>query len=1050
MSGPHERVWLVSPTGLYLGDTQTPPPITVQLQSSPCEYNKIYNSDGTVSYTTLQGLQGYYLGEAFTEGLDKNDRSLALFSSEKGSHTKWKDDFTLTNGRNDKFVFAPYDGYEKMAFKVIKKIAKDGISNNKDRNHVNVVQKTEQMLMDEIRTVIGSFTGKTVMDYPYEEAKKILDSLRSLVERSKPLLARKVLIKSVAHGTYLNPRGDKVFNSIDPSFWIVIDNPDGTVLLQPWGTDVHLSGSPERDVTLHKNSFDWEKWIIEGNNIKSFKHGTYLSAAPDGSVNLQPGQHDWEEIVLLPDANAGAIKYAYDKAAGALRQFETRCKQNDEARDIGMISMRRQQGIPIAPKVSPDNTLKTEVSRVASIKTSSGTYLYPREDDIVDQRNTEYFWVVILNEDGTVHFQATDQTKKMMSADEDGTVSMKATNWEYEKWTFNEFQNIKSFHNTFLSASPHSITHKSKLSVRGGFGNFTTYENYEKFRVDIKSPILDSDTVVSIETSIGSFISYNDSQEIIHTPNKCLWVMINNDDGTLTFQAMSGESKLNKYIATKDGTEMTLSDLESSFTKWRHFDLKYLKSNSNTYMSIESKSNRIYAMENAGMFADKTWEKRVMNIKLEQEGITQYENFDKFRVMNDGYGNTLIQFSNKLYKHLKPQSEGVINMLPNQSLGTCYFFAAMNMLLNESEFILPFTKHLASLIKKNKYSRQVGESAKQANERRFGKEVDVDLTLQSRFNPSKDKMNKALDSFEGNRELYEWARNVMLYHMITSSFQYSGKEYDSQAAVLMQDWSDMHKGGKKYEKAVKDVGYGGNPLKALYNILRLSGLDMVCTEEFRFNNNDVSGRETHGGIVARIPGSDIALCVGSRDYVRSETELPNDGSCTGMYSQLFNGLGLVPGLHWVTGTGHAMAYLRHNDTVKILDSNHTGTTSTIGEAIKRYKLQIGKPTYFIFYPAYTCKIPSSDFKTIGVQKGGGDDDIELIRNQSLLLMPEQAESVMTCTDEVCTIDDELKAALMVVSSFVEEDIEPQQGGGGYAYCWAALSAVIMSMAMLQN
>jgi hypothetical protein len=110
--------------------------------------------------------------------------------------------------------------------------------------------------------------------------------------------APNAVIKSIAHGTYLCVDGDKVCHTTEPFLWRVV-RVDGTVLLQPSGSSHHLSGSPDRAVVVHENSFDWERWVLEGDGIKSFKHGTYLSVSDTGIVNLQPHKLDWERLSLM-------------------------------------------------------------------------------------------------------------------------------------------------------------------------------------------------------------------------------------------------------------------------------------------------------------------------------------------------------------------------------------------------------------------------------------------------------------------------------------------------------------------------------------------------------------------------------------------------------------------------------------------------------------------------------------------------------------------------------------------------------------------------------
>jgi hypothetical protein len=937
MSRAPEYVWLSTPAGTYLCVT---PDMKLTQQTSPCAWKKVYNSDGSVSYKAPvledSRFDDAYLSEMTMNmpGFEKH-RGLTL-KSYKDSQEKWKDADTLSNDAFGKFIFEKTPGSQNYANIAIT-IKTIGYKNSNveqaakepDRNVAGdaiSVQKNEQMLLDEIRTVINSFTRNNVMDYPYEEAKQIRDSLRSLVERSKPLLARKVLIQSVAHGTYLYPRRDKVSHSNVPSFWVVTDNADGTVLLQPFGTDLHLSGSPERHVIVHKNSFDREKWTIDGNNIKSFKHGTYLSAAADGSVNLQTEKQGWEEIVLVPDANAGHIKYTYDKAAEALRQFEKRCKQIDEVSDIGITPLRRQQIMPEPLIKSEKPTSKEYMDEVVCIKTATGTFLYVRDDNTVAHRNEGFSWVVIRNLDGTVHFKAASTKNNdtmFLSAGEgkEARVTVKPTKLRHETWKIKGLF-IQSYNKNFISADPNN-----------------------------------------------------------------------------------GEVRL--------------------------------------------RENKL------------DWEKIFLDRCIEPTHIV--ENFDKFAIVRNDKNKTFVYFSGKLFDHMIPNTQHP-RMLPNQTLGTCYFYAAMNMLINETVFIKAFLDHISAEIKRNKYSRKPGESVSDAQKRRFGSNIYMTVSWDG-FVPSKDNMNKILDDAEGNKELFLWARHVIMYHIITSSIskvaqnkqeiknynEYKqGKSYDSQAAIILEDWSEMHRGSDKYKKAVQDVGGGGHPFHALHEIFRISGLEIEHSDWFEMKSKVGSVHIGEGGMIARIPGSNIALCVGGRDIRRSNSfKLADDGSHCGMFVQMFTGRGLLPGVHWLTGIGHALSYIRGNNNEPLILDSNSGVSSPQAVA-DRYKWVVGKTYAYGFYPVYTCEIPSSDVKALGVQKGGRDDEIDLIVSQSTLLVPNDASELTKCDSQTCVIDEDLADALQLVSLFLKDDDNPQLGGGNLSFCWAALSAVVMSMAILQG
>jgi hypothetical protein len=80
-----------------------------------------------------------------------------------------------------------------------------------------------------------------------------------------------------------------------------------------------------------------------------------------------------------------------------------------------------------------------------------------------------------------------------------------------------------------------------------------------------------------------------------------------------------------------------------------------------------------------------------------------------------------------------------------------------------------------------------------------------------------------------------------------------------------------------------------------------------------------------------------------------------------------------------------------------------------------------------------------------------DNAIAIAKMEMAVMVPDDAAVLMTCDDEKCDLDDELKAALFVVKSFVASDLSgehdegvwgtDQQGGGTKGAAWGLLALV---------
>jgi hypothetical protein len=131
-----------------------------------------------------------------------------------------------------------------------------------------------------------------------EEAEEAARAFEAESAQRAHMDSAKVVLKSLAHGTYVHADGDVVTHREEPSFWREIILPDGSVLLQPWDSHAYLS-KRVNGVRMSKNMSSSCKWTIEGKFIKVADQGLYLSATDAGSVALQPHKLSWAEISMM-------------------------------------------------------------------------------------------------------------------------------------------------------------------------------------------------------------------------------------------------------------------------------------------------------------------------------------------------------------------------------------------------------------------------------------------------------------------------------------------------------------------------------------------------------------------------------------------------------------------------------------------------------------------------------------------------------------------------------------------------------------------------------
>ena len=298
--------------------------------------------------------------------------------------------------------------------------------------------------------------------------------------------------------------------------------------------------------------------------------------------------------------------------------------------------------------------------------------------------------------------------------------------------------------------------------------------------------------------------------------------------------------------------------------------------------------------------------------------------------------------------------------LPRQAIGTCYFYAAMNAMLNQTAFAREFQHYLRQRAAKNSYARKAGESDAQANKRRFGVK-DLAMTLKREFEPNQQCMKVVLNRIQSDRALLEWCRDIVLASMIASAFAHAAGQfrpknaaYDSQIAIALRNWvaddpTITQATGNLtgiYNEALASVE-GGWSLEALRTIFTSSGLEVYYSGNQRHDGADV-----FPCLLARMPGDGMhaTLCFGQHGphILQGRAETPQDGACTGIHT-----------FHWRGSDkshGHAMGYVQHRDGVRVVDSN-AELYKSADEARKRYLWPGDVVTNTSFSAIYMCRTP---------------------------------------------------------------------------------------------
>lgn len=399
-----------------------------------------------------------------------------------------------------------------------------------------------------------------------------------------------------------------------------------------------------------------------------------------------------------------------------------------------------------------------------------------------------------------------------------------------------------------------------------------------------------------------------------------------------------------------------------------------------------------------------------------REDRTLVHDRDLFTVYLDADGEAVVEMEGRRYGAAVPPASRSPARMPAQHTGTCYFHAAMNALINQTQFAHAFLAHTRSQIASSRYDRQGDESDGDAARRRGG----LDLTVRRHDPASTLRMRKVFAATSADPELYKWARNVIMYHVIQTAldsledgFEKGSRAGDSVAYLLLRNWTSGALSGKdRYEAALEDVD-GGWPEVALHSVLSMSGLDVAAEED-------------GDAFVARIPSSGWTMCVSAHKWTDgAPSRVPDDGSHTGVYVQMYG-----------DDEGHATAYTRGAGGTVIVDSH--GSVSSVIEHVARDAVgnAVGFNNYR-FAAVYTLQTHEWPLH----QRPDVPDVPEV---------PEVSDvrEVSASAWESGTGDPELMSALGVMSEFVNQPLTQTAGGTAPGVAWAALAALVTGMSFL--
>jgi len=395
----------------------------------------------------------------------------------------------------------------------------------------------------------------------------------------------------------------------------------------------------------------------------------------------------------------------------------------------------------------------------------------------------------------------------------------------------------------------------------------------------------------------------------------------------------------------------------------------------------------------------------------------------------------------KEYAVAVPPTKKNVAMIPTQVVGTCYFHAAMNAMLNQTQFANAFLEHINARVKKSSFSRRAQESDEVVKHRRGG--LDMTVRKQPPALDNTRMMRNVYDVASENPELYEWTRNVIVYNVVKEALELqdaanwsirTGKVVkDSIAGIMLKEWNSLHKYSDKYEAALAAVE-GGFSSEALYSLLSMSGLE--CAREFGKSRTPWMDQ-----FVARIPSSGwtiVCASPGNSSSLGCPSQVPDDGSYSGIYNQ------------WYAGAdGHAMSYTRKPGSEAFIMDSH-GTVSSVGDHVNKDIRNAKRMQSFSFYPFYTFQTPQWPLPTkpeASRTDNASSRETDVFLLQAAVIAPNSSDSDKLTIAE----SDNLATALGVLSGvMLADDESPQSGGrsGPPGAAWAALTTMVMGISFL--
>lgn len=292
------------------------------------------------------------------------------------------------------------------------------------------------------------------------------------------------------------------------------------------------------------------------------------------------------------------------------------------------------------------------------------------------------------------------------------------------------------------------------------------------------------------------------------------------------------------------------------------------------------------------------------------------------RVLAGKRNPLLILFRNRWHVAIPSPVSGVARRLPIQHSHSCYAFAAMNALLNQTVFCTRLIEQIERKMRENPYSRREGESDETLHNRRFGTGVLETLVSGNYGRTSSNDFRSALKNIDRDDvDLVNWMTLRMILGILQAGsrrergWRKSNRVQDAELGfIYRRDRFDFNS-DNNLSLAYKAVKWG-NSIRCLLDIL------VKCGAKYR---RRVTPGENSSDFVARLDDG-TSLVVGrhwhdkynhrdgkAEDY----TEIKCDGAYTGLASFHKDASNL-------TRSGHVVAWTRDSsmpEDVTIVDSN---------------------------------------------------------------------------------------------------------------------------------